>query len=98
MKKEELMEIIENTQIAFTDEELEVLYSDLSDTMQVFAAFDAAEISDDIEPLFYPNRQQYYFRDPEVELVTDRDELLSNTLESEDGYFKFPSVLKGGDV
>lgn len=91
---EELASVIENTKITLTDKERDALHQDLNSAMDIFAAIDDSLV-EGIEPLFYPNMQLYMFRDESLTLHTDRAELLANTKETQDGYFKFPAVLKG---
>ena len=91
---EELAGVIENTKIKLTDSERDALHQELNSAMDIFAAIDDSLV-DGVEPLFYPNMQLYTFRDPSLNLRTDREELLANTKEAQDGFFKFPAVLKG---
>lgn len=94
--KEQLYNVIENTMIAFSEEDVQEIKTDLQSALTLFSELKRVEM-ESVEPLFYPNMHEYTFRPEELVLRTNREELLANTKESENGYFKFAAVLQGGD-
>ena len=88
-----LKQIIINAKIAVTDEEMQTFQAKINEAIEMVSVISELDLTN-VEPMFYPNEQTYTFRNPELELVTDREALLANTEEQEDGFFKVPAVLK----
>jgi len=95
--RDELKQIIINSKIAFSDEEIATFETKINEAIDMVSIISELDLST-VEPMFYPNEQVYTFRNPDMELVTDKTALLQNTQDSDDDYFKVPAVLKEGEA
>lgn len=95
--KDELKQIVLNSRIAFSEAEIVELTQKINETLEMISLINEVDLAD-VQPMYYPNEHEADFRNPELELVTERTTLLANTMTSEDGYFKVPAVLKDGEA
>jgi len=94
--KKQVKQIGFNSRIALSEEEMEAFTQKLNETIEMVSTINDLDLIE-VEPMFYPNERIADFRNPELEMPANRDGLLANTVETEDGYFKLPAVLKDGE-
>ncbi|MGL5042785.1 MAG: Asp-tRNA(Asn)/Glu-tRNA(Gln) amidotransferase subunit GatC [Culicoidibacterales bacterium] len=94
MTKEELLTIANNAKIEILPEQEQYFLDKINESIEMVSIIAEIDLTN-VEPMFYPNQQQYNFRDDTLVLKTDKEAMLANTQASEDGQFKFPRVLKG---
>jgi aspartyl/glutamyl-tRNA(Asn/Gln) amidotransferase, C subunit len=94
--KDELTNIIVNSKIAFSEEEIAGFQEKINAAIEMVSIIGELDLTA-VEPMFYPNEQEYNFRDANMELQTNRESLLANTQTATTEYFKFPAVLKEGE-
>lgn len=96
LTREEVIQIAESARIEIDEQESVELEAKINAVVEMISVISEIDLSA-VEPMFYPNEQIYTFRDQDLELISERSELLNNTVESESGMFKVPSMLKGGE-
>ncbi|MDD7363109.1 MAG: Asp-tRNA(Asn)/Glu-tRNA(Gln) amidotransferase subunit GatC [Peptoniphilus sp.] len=86
MKKEEIRHIAEISKLYFTDEELDGIVKDFSDTMDLIDKIKESKIQCD--PTFHTNKLPNRLRDDEVRPSLDRDDATRNADSVKYGYFE----------
>jgi aspartyl-tRNA(Asn)/glutamyl-tRNA(Gln) amidotransferase subunit C len=75
-----------------TDEEIERTTSQLSSMLDHFADIDALDLSD-VDPMTQPYPLANVFREDVVVAGLDRDEVLAEAPDSDDGRFRVPPII-----
>ncbi len=93
VSREDIEKTEENGRIDLTDEDLDQLQTDFEDILDSFAALDDID-TEGVEPSHHPIDHDDRTRADEREECLPREEALSNTENTEDGYFKGPRSVE----
>ncbi len=86
---EEIRDVAENARLNLTDEEVEQLEEDFEDILGAFSTLDDIDTGG-VEPSLHPIEIEREPREDEEEESLSQEESLSNTENTEKGYFKGP--------
>ncbi len=86
---EELKHVASIAHITLSDKEAKLLARQADDIINWFDMLDEVDTKG-VKPSFHPLETKNIFRDDEVGKSLPRDEVLSNTIHKEKGYFKGP--------
>lgn len=78
--------------IKLTEKEKKIFKKDLEDMLSAFGIIDEICVAD-VDPSFSPLRIKNRMRKDEVKQPKNRDEILSNTKNKENNYFKAPRAV-----
>lgn len=93
VSREDLEEVAENARLTLSSEELDGLKEDVEDILDSFAALDEID-TDGVEPSRHPIDHGDRTRPDERTDCLSQDAALSNTENTEDGYFKGPRSVE----
>ena len=85
-----LENVASNARLKLTKKEENELLSQLNEVLEIFSKLDKVN-TDKIKPSFQPIEVKNIFRDDIVEKCNE--DMLSNTKNKEDGYFKGPKAI-----
>lgn len=86
MKKDEIKHIAEISKLHFSDEELDGILQDFSDTMDLIDTIKEAKIH--CAPTFHTNKLPNRLRDDEIRPSLDREDATKNAVSTKYGYFE----------
>lgn len=86
MKKDEIKHIAEISKLYFTDEELEAMVKEFSDTMDLVDTIKQANVH--CSPTFHTNVLPNRLRDDEIRPSLDREDATGNAVTVKYGYFE----------
>ena len=86
MKKDEIKHIAEISKLHFSDEELDGIVKDFSDTMDLIDTIKNANIN--CAPTFHTNKLPNLLRDDEIRPSLDREDATKNATSTKYGYFE----------
>lgn len=93
VSRDEVEEVAENARLDLDDEEVDALQEDMKDILDSFAALDDID-TDGVEPALHPIDHKDRARADEVEACLSQAEALSNSENTEDGYFTGPRATE----
>ncbi|PSG99261.1 MAG: Asp-tRNA(Asn)/Glu-tRNA(Gln) amidotransferase GatCAB subunit C [Nanohaloarchaea archaeon SW_7_43_1] len=91
VEPEDVEEIADNARINLEEGEAEKFAEEFENIISIFQKLEKID-TEDVEPAFHPVETDPKTREDEVEETLDKDEVLQNTENEEDGYFKGPSA------
>lgn len=86
MKKDEIKHIAEISKLYFTDEELDGIVQDFSDTMDLIDSIKQSKIH--CAPTYHTNKLPNRLRDDEIRPSLDRNDATKNAISTKYGYFE----------
>lgn len=89
VSEEKIRKVAKNARLNLTDDEVEEFREDMDDILEAFDSLDDID-TEDVNPAFHPIDLDERKREDKVEESFSRDEALSNSENTEDGYFKGP--------
>lgn len=91
----DIVKVARLARVALSEEELDRYQAQLGVILEHAARVQALP-TDDVEPTSHPLPMTNAFRQDVVEPVLDRDEVLSQAPDRDNGYFRVPPVLEEG--
>lgn len=89
VRREEVEAVAEHARLDLDEDEIDDLQDDFSDILESFESLDEID-TEGVEPAFHPVEHGDATREDESEDCLSQDDALSNTENTEDGYFKGP--------
>ncbi|MBH24671.1 MAG: Asp-tRNA(Asn)/Glu-tRNA(Gln) amidotransferase GatCAB subunit C [Myxococcales bacterium] len=94
--RDEVARVARLARLALSDDELNALRDDLDAILGYVAKLSELDVSE-VEPTTHAIPLEMPTRRDEVVQTLSRDEVLSNAPSAEDGMFKVPTILEGGN-
>ena len=92
VSKEEILHIAKLADLILNDDEVETYLEHLQDILEFANTVNNAPV-DGLDITIGANETKNVFRKDEIKVFEDRDELLQNEPEKEQGMFKIPKVI-----
>ena len=92
VSKEEILHIAKLADLIFNDDEVETYLEHLQDILEFANTVNNAPV-DGLDITIGANETKNVFRKDEIKVFEDRDALLQNAPEKEQGMFKIPKVI-----
>lgn len=92
VSKDEIRAVAANARLNLTDEDVTALAQDLENILESFESLDDID-TEGVEPSFHPIESAAEPRDDECGECLSQDEALSNTENTDDGYFEGPKAV-----
>jgi aspartyl-tRNA(Asn)/glutamyl-tRNA(Gln) amidotransferase subunit C len=92
----DIAKVAKLARVALSDEELELYGRQLGDILE-HAELVQSLPTEGVPPTSHPLPMTNAFRSDEVTASLDRDEVLAQAPDHEDGYFRVPRILDDGD-
>ncbi|MDY6769563.1 MAG: Asp-tRNA(Asn)/Glu-tRNA(Gln) amidotransferase subunit GatC [Candidatus Nanohaloarchaea archaeon] len=93
VSREEIEEVAENARLDLSEDEIAELQEDMKDILDSFEALDEID-TDGVEPALHPIDHGDRSREDEQGECLSQDEALSNSENTEDGYFTGPRAVE----
>jgi aspartyl-tRNA(Asn)/glutamyl-tRNA(Gln) amidotransferase subunit C len=93
ISKEEVIRIAELVKLEFEKEEIDDFTEKLSLVLQYIDKLKEID-TDTIQPTYYPHKIKGLMREDVVKKSLTKENVLSNALDKQDGYFKIPRILE----
>lgn len=91
----ELEQLAQLANLTFDQREAERLKSDMETIIQYFADKFSELDTENVAPMEHVLQTRNVFREDEPTVSTEREKMLKNASEKENGYFKVPKVMDG---
>jgi len=92
ISRDDVLHVAKLARLELTEEELELFTPQLAAVLEHAADVEALDVGD-VPPTAHPYPLRNVFRDDEIRASVDRDEVLAQAPEVEDGRFKVPAIL-----
>ncbi|RLJ01354.1 MAG: Asp-tRNA(Asn)/Glu-tRNA(Gln) amidotransferase GatCAB subunit C [Candidatus Aenigmatarchaeota archaeon] len=92
MDEKKVREVARLARLELSDEEVERFAADLESILEAFKELDNVD-TDGLEPSFHPVKIEDVFREDTPEKPLSQEEALSNSPNTEDGFFKGPRIV-----
>jgi len=92
MDEKKVREVARLARLELSDEEVECFAADLESILEAFKKLDNID-TDGLEPSFHPVKIEDVFREDTPEKSLSQEEALSNSPNTEDGFFKGPRIV-----
>lgn len=93
MTEEKLKVVAEQARLNLTDEEITVFTKQLGDMLELADKLNEIDTAD-VKPMTHVLNIKNVMREDKVEKSLDRDDVLKNAPDHEDGQIKVPSILE----
>lgn len=91
MEEDKLKQVSDNARIRLTEDEVDTFSNDLDDVLEKFESLQEVDV-EDTEPAFHPVELNEETRADQKGSSLSQEEALSNSENTERGYFKGPSA------
>ena len=91
MEEDKLKQVSDNARIRLTEDEVDTFSSDLDDVLEKFESLQEVDV-ENTEPAFHPVELNEETRADQKRSSLSQEEALSNSENTERGYFKGPSA------
>lgn len=91
MEEDKLKQVSDNARIRLTEDEVDTFSSDLDDVLEKFESLQEVDV-ENTEPAFHPVELNEETREDEEGSSLTQEEAVSNSENTERGYFKGPSA------
>ena len=92
ISRDDVLHVAKLARLELTEEELELFTPQLAAVLEHAADVEALDVGE-VPPTAHPYPLRNVFRDDELRPSVDRDEVLAQAPEVEDGRFKVPPIL-----